>query len=276
MKKMDLNRITEISEWSERTLGLKPFAIVERNVSKIDKEYDKEKYSKLYTSYKKDKTASYDLRKYELFGEIKNATMYISKGDDLYQSNFDEVERMWERILYDEIKKEIKGVDAIVELGCGWGYNLSLLRRRMKNITLVGGDYSHNGVDLGNMIFKDRNIKLEKFDFYDSDWTIFDNYKNVIVFTSHSIEQIPNCTEVIKTMKKYSSKIKCIINFEPVTEIYTNSLMDCMRKKYAQLNDYNRNLMDNVIDENLIEVKKKVLGVNPFNPTTIVKWKCKL
>jgi hypothetical protein len=278
MKKIELNKITEISDWPERILGLKPFKTPIRNNSKIEEEYNKDKYAKLLDFYKKNNVNYYELRQYEFFKEVKNNTLYYSKDDEVFESDFDEVQKIWDKIFLEEILKEIENVDTIIELGCGWGYNLGILRKKIKELKIVGGEYSQNGVDLGNKLFEKENIKLQKFDYYEEKWdSLFENVENALVFTSHSIEQIPKFEKVFDNLKKHSNKIKTVIHFEPVIELYGNSLMDSLRKKYAEINDYNRDLISTLKRENIsiVEIKPKEFGINPFNPTSIVKWKWK-
>ena len=99
-----------------------------------------------------------------------------------------------------------------------------------------------------------------------------------LVYTSHSIEQIPELRsefldELIRKQPKY------VIHFEPCYgDQDSKSLIGLMRRKYIEVNDYNRNLIDLLSEyENrglikIISHKKNVFSDTPFNPPSIVVW----
>ena len=100
------------------------------------------------------------------------------------------------------------------------------------------------------------------------------------VFTSHSIEQLPSAEKFICHIKKYKKKINKIIHFEPLYQMHLKekNLINLLRRRYTELNDYNKDLWEllkNDKDIEIIESKINVLGFNPLNPTSIVVWQFK-
>jgi hypothetical protein len=57
--------------------------------------------------------------------------------------------------------------------------------------------------------------------------------------------------------------------------LYGDSLLGLMRRGYAELNDYNRNLLSTLgarTDIRLEVVGQNVLGLNPLHPISVARW----
>ena len=111
-------------------------------------------------------------------------------------------------------------------------------------IKVSGGEYTANGVKSAKLLAESSNVN--------GDFTLFDyNDPNsldfiqagALVYTSHSIEQIPELRsefldELIRKQPKY------VIHFEPCyRDQDSKRLIGLMRRKYIEVNDYNRNLL---------------------------------
>jgi hypothetical protein len=48
-----------------------------------------------------------------------------------------------------------------------------------------------------------------------------------------------------------------------------------MRRRYAELNDYNRDLLSQLQRRSyirILSIQTNVIGLNPLNPTSVIEW----
>lgn len=282
IKQITINELPEYSSWPARIFGLSDWKNVMRDISKVEKEYNKEKYGECLTLYD-------DATKKPSIGQIKKfeyrdfaGKVCVSLGKKLVVVKAEDALKEYYDMMLKTLLPEIKDGDAVLELGAGYGYNLDLLKKTCKkDCQFFGGEYSENAVVLGQKIFKDDKnpINIESFNFYDENYKIFDDIdRPIVLFTAHAIEQVPDISNMFKVLEKYKNKIKIVIHFEPVYELHDETLLGMMRKAYANAVDYSKNLMSEIkkhSDIKIISVKPDVFGYNPLNSTSIIKWKFK-
>lgn len=282
IKKIDVNEISKWSSWPARLLGLSEWNNIKRDASKIESEYDKDKYGKtlVFFNKSKKKPTMEALKQFEYHDY--RGTVCVSSKEKLLITKAEDALGEYYKILAREVLSEIKDGDAVVELGCGYGFNLDLLKKKSKkDIRFFGGEFSQNAVNLGQMYFKNvgSDIKLSQFDFYDKEYKLFENIDGpIVIFTAHAIEQIPDISNMFRALRKYKSKIRSVVHLEPTYELHDDSLLGLMRKRYAEVNDYSRNLigaLEDAGDVKVLSVQKNFFGLNPLNVSSIVKWKFK-
>lgn len=142
----------------------------------------------------------------------------------------------------------------------------------------IGGEYSHNAVTLSELLYSDcPNIKIQPFNWYDDTWDIFESLESeAVVFTRHSIEQLPQAKSALQTMAKYKAQIKRVVHLEPIYELFTqqSSTLAQMRQAYILMNDYNTDLLSTLTNMNvkIDMIQDDLMGGNPLNPTCVVQW----
>jgi len=142
----------------------------------------------------------------------------------------------------------LKTANAVVELGSGYGYNLVVLKERWPDHVYLGGEYSANAIELGNMIFGcDANVSIKYSNFYDLEWPILQDIQGpIVVFARQAIEQLPRARNVLPTIIKYRDKITDVIHLEPLYEMNDDTTLGLLRRAYAHLNDYNLDLLSTI------------------------------
>lgn len=283
MREITLNDFPKYSKWAARLLTLRKFPRQARTIERIDRDYDKNKYAKCLRYYLENpKRSIIDVKKFEFLGDlydkIHSLRICISKKDRLFLTSYDKVMEIWEKLLFNTFEGSLNGEEIIIELGCGYGYNLSLLAKEFPSKTFLGGEYSVNAVTLANKLFKmHKKISVTTFNYYDSKWNMLEKLdRKAVIFTSHSIEQLPIAKSVLKNFIKYKTKIKEVIHLEPTFELYNEStFLGMMRKKYTFMNDHNRDIISSLksLKVKFIRLEPCVFGRNPLNPTSIIKWK---
>ncbi len=280
MKKVDLNNLPLKSAWPARLLGLSPWTAPTRTEEKVDKEYDKDKYAKClayYTSEGMCKTPG-EIRAFE-GGASPTDTVWVSFGNDIYETSVGEMRAERLRIILDAMRSELAKCRSVVELGCGYGYNLWRLKEHFPDKMFVGGEYSRNAVELAAHLYKnDSRVRVVHFNFYDREsYRLLQGLEQPIaIMTVHAIEQLPSCSAVIDALAQYRDTISSVFHFEPLYELHDDTLLGMMRRRYCIVNDYNRDLLTELKRRPYIHIQDLQVdnfGMNPLNPSSIVHWK---
>lgn len=247
--------------WARRLLGLEPFS-KRRSEDEVTREYDREKYGKLAAvpaaTLEECKRAEFALAGLETTSELT-----VSFGEDLLRMSLDEA-----RFHYYRLIKEVVGrypAPRYCELGCGYGYNLSLLDGER-----YGGEFSANAVALGKKLGAD----VSAFNYYrPSDFDLI--RPDSTVFTVHSLEQIPDAAQVVDNFAAKRDRIRYVVHLEPTFVPSRRTLPGLIRNRYIELNDYNRNLLAVLHgrpDVEILEERHDVMGLNPLNSTNVICW----
>jgi hypothetical protein len=280
MRNLDLNELPSWSDWPSRLLGLEQFSQKHRTIEKIKSEYDEDKWKRcldLYLSSENELDAV-DLR-FSITNEpvdkeiaaVVDERLVIIKKNQLIDMLFD--------LLSTSIAPYLSDSDTIIELGSAFGTNLWALSKKFPDATYLGGDYSENAVELSKHLYgESSNISVSKLDFYQETYDALEKVTEpAIIFTSQAIEQLPSVEYVIDTLGKYRDKIHTVINLEPAYDLHDDSLMGLMRRRYLEINDYNRDLISQLekrsSDIEIMNIKKDIIGFVPFNSLTLVEWK---
>lgn len=284
MKEVSLNELSTYSPWVKRVLGVEKWNVPSRTVEKIDAEYDKTKWAKCLEIFEKSggKITPDELNWYEFSGfgdEIPNKKC-VSINEKLYLIPFNEARSLHFKMIREAMGPSIHDANVIVEFGCGYGYNLWMLKQAFPGKTYIGCEYSANAVRLASLLFKnDPDITVHQLDFYDTKYPLLERLDSAcVLFTVQAIEQLPSASHLIRTLSKYDDRIKDVFHFEPSNNLHKNTTLGLMRKKYMELNDYNQDLLNCLNDSKNIRIARcepDVLSINPFNAIGIIKWNFK-
>ncbi|TRZ52389.1 MAG: class I SAM-dependent methyltransferase [Dehalococcoidia bacterium] len=278
MRKIELDELPKYSPWVARLLNIDPFPKPERTIAKIDAEYDKDKFAKLLQFYEQNPGIGIEeLRSVEEDFLPPERELCVSQGNELFLMTAANVQRQDRQIILDSLLPYMTENRIVIELGCGYGYNLGVLTEAEPDHLFIGGDYSQNAVKLARKLFKDcPEANISKFNFYDQIWSIFDAVaERALVFTNHAIEQLPSAKSVMSILAKYREKIACVIHLEPVFEFNDpNTTLGLMRQSYTLINDYNKDLFTCLegMGVKMLKVEKDLFGPNPLNPTSLIVW----
>lgn len=274
---ISLNELPAHSPWPARLLGLEPWSATKRDSTKIEEEYAQGNYKRCLELFEQrgGNCSMDDLRSVE-FG-TSDQQVVISHGDELALSTLPGAYKEHYRLLERAVAPHVADGDMLVELGCGYGYNLALLKERLKKqVSLRGGEYAETGVTLGGKFFEDSDTRIEKFDFYSSTYSILeDTEAPLVIFTAHAIEQIPDISNMFDALSEHRAKIKAVVHIEPVYEFQGEGLLGLLRKRYIEVCDYNRNLYTQIESRADIQIdvcEKNIFGINGINPSSVILW----
>jgi len=277
---LPLSELPEWSPWPARLLGLEPWSIPVRTTKKIEQEYDLDKYGsclKFFQNSNRDDLTPESILNYQQ-GKDLTAPTCVSVGDELFTMPLGEALLHQDLLRLEALNDAMKKARVVVELGCGYGYNLWRLHQKFPDKLYVGGEYSKNAVKLASMLFKNNpTIKVQEFDFYTAHYGLLDSYKAsgpMVIFTAHAIEQLPSAVHVIKTLMPFGKMIQDIVLFEPIHELYDRSLLGLLCRRYTEVNDYNRDLLTclrRYSEIRIDDLQAHAFGLNPLHPTSTIR-----
>jgi hypothetical protein len=280
LNEIPLNDLPKWSGWPAKLIGIEDFAAVTRDLNKIHAEYSEDKWQSCADNFEKSNgTANaYDLRViyYDINSEKRRAAIVNGKLVDA--SNAD-VMAWYDEILTTAMADAVKSAKTIVELGCGMGHMLWVLRKVFPGLQYRGGDYADSAVALAASLYKSTpEISVSKFNFYAPDYDLIEKAEGpVVVFTSQALEQIPTSAGVVETLSKYKNKISRVFHMEPAYALYDDgSLLGQLRRRYIELNDYNRDLIPTLQsrkDVEILHLEPHIVGWNPFNSLALTEWR---
>jgi hypothetical protein len=275
---LSLDELPKFSRWPAILLGSAPFPKKQRTPEQILREYDQEKWGSVLRVMEQGDVAEKELA--ALQGINPNADVAFSRGSELFTAKLSAALAQNREIL----AKALSGFQAttLVELGSGLGDKLIFLGATLGARNLYGGEYTSSGVQCGRLLAKYRGVRarFEHFDYNDPK-TLAHVPEKALVFTSHSIEQIPELGDGFLEGLMRKDPV-AVVHFEPCHEDQDEStLIGLMRRRYAEINDYNRNLVGllrRFEKKGQIEIlrhEKNIFGISPLNPTSILVWKPK-
>jgi len=278
-REIPLAELPKWSPWPSRLLGLTEWKNQKRDVAKVDSEYDKDEYLRcLKFAQEKKSVTPEDVRSYEF--RLPRPPLCVSQKNKLYELPSGKILAADNAMLLDVLSPLMKDVDTVVELGCGYGFNLWELRKHFPDKKFLGGDYSANAAKLAGMLYKDcPNMTVETFNFYNDSFPMLERCapeSKVLIFTRHATEQLPSVKKIFETLTQYFDRIAIAAHMEVGFENYGDGLLDLLRKRYVAVNDYNQDIVGVIRQRSDIELIRNdpdEYGINPLNPSSVIVWK---
>jgi len=282
MKKIPLDELPRWSKWPARLLNQSEFAPAHRTAGKIEAEYNQDKYAKCLAEFHRlEGHASPEQIKQFEFGQPPDQLLCVAMQDELYITSLLEARNAYYRLLVESLGRRLPEARSVVELGAGYGFNLWTLKQRFPDTRFAGGEFSQNAVHLSSLLNARLPVaqqwSLASFNFYEQDsyrW-LGELPQPVIVFTSHAIEQCPSAALVLENLLGFRDRLIAVFHFEPVLELAGDTLLGLLRRRYAEANDYNRDLLTLIRGNPSIRlqaVRANVFGLNPLNATSVLEW----
>lgn len=249
-----------------------------RDRSAVAGEYEEDKYAQALAFAKSAgvNVAPFDVRMFE-FGHARGEDWCFSEGERLFRAPLADVQTRFDALFVNRLEDAARGCRSIVELGCGYGYHLYQASRAMPERVYLGGDIAPTALRLAELLYsRGVPIRVAEFDYYAEDYSLLDQVEGpILVFTYHSIEQIPAAAGILKALARKAASIARVLHFEPIYESHGESLLGRLRRAYADSVDYNRDLLG-LLKANpavkIARIEPNLYGINPLNPTTIIEW----
>jgi hypothetical protein len=277
---VEMNELPRFSPWPARLLGLSAWTPRQRNASLVTAEYG-EKWGALLDAFEKHRFSNLEDTISSLLKSHFPPNLLFHLGEQIYYSKSDKF--FWDFFYHkiaEVLREYVTPSDTLVELGCGWGRNLFFAMSSGLCKNAFGGEYTEEGIRLGELVAKTFRVPIEfaRFDYCNPCDEVLERMRGAVIFTHNSIEQIRNLPE--KTINALiDNEPKAVVHFEPVYEYRgEGSLLHCLWKRYTEVNDYNRDLLTvlrKLEQQGRLKIElEKVheLGLNAFNPGSFIVW----
>lgn len=280
MRAVPLRDLPSYSVWPARLLGQVPFPQKRKTRDAVYREYDTEKFGKYLAYLRRHPRTRIEKMKELERGVPLTQKICVSRGNNIYECSAREAARERDKSFLAALTPLMKQADTVIELGSGYGYNLALLKKKFPNHTYIGGEFSPRARTLAAALSNGK-WKTLPFDFYDKNNLFFKKIasERVLILTCHSVEMLPDAELFLKYLSRFKHQIVGVVQLEPVYELYKNTdLLDLMRKRYIELNGYNKNLLSCLKAHSDIQIEKvtvDLFGLNPLFPESLLVWKFK-
>lgn len=268
----------ELSRWSPwvgRLNGSEPFSTEPRTLKKIEREYNAEKYAAcLDFASAHPRTTPGDIKRAEL-GDL-GREICVSVGEELFSTTVGEAQRYGDAAFLAHIAPYMAEADVVCDLGCGYGYHLSLLRERFPGKRYIGGEYASRGVQIAAKLFPEGGVSVTQFDFTDPAFTLpVSKNDRAIIFTMYAIEQLPEGAGALARLAALKADTWRICHFEPVFGWCSETPLGKLRSAYTVANDYNRDLLPFLESRGIRidDIDKEYFGMNPLHPVSFLSWR---
>ncbi len=277
-----VNELPSWSSWPARLIGTETFKAVERNLEKIHSEYSLDKWQKCLDAFEASNGSMtpddlrrfyYDLSSTKLRASVKDGRLLAATNGD--------VMGWYDEKLTAAIAPFMASAKTLVELGSSFGHIMWMLRKSFPNVAFRGGDFADSAVALASKLYAlHPGVSVQKFDFYADRYDLLEQAEGpVVVITSQALEQVPKSAGVVEALSRYRGKIACVVHLEPAYSLYDDgTLLGLMRRRYIEVNDYNRDLIPTLQsrkDVEILRLEPHSVGWNPFNSLALVVWRFK-
>lgn len=230
----------------------------QRTHADVYREYNDEKYKRLSGATSLEEAVT-------LYrGPARDAV--FSRHGKFYSASTNEAYALRETLIVSSLYPLLDGVETVVELGAGFGQTLEVIRRAYPLFRYVAGEFSPTARTLGERVAQD--ITFVPFDFYDPEWSIFNDVKNALVLSFHAIEMVSDAKMVADKLKTYAPHIRAMSFFEPIYDEGDSPILEA-RRRYIEANDYCRNILQSFD----AEVERDFFGNNPLFPEANLVYK---
>jgi hypothetical protein len=275
-----LDDLPRYSAWPARLLGLEPWQPKRKTRDEVLREFDREKWGSLLDQAQRASTPP-TLEDVVLWSLEGIPPSLVSVGDRWEVLSAAESRTRYIEVVASELRKYAPA-SALLELGAGFGSVLFALARQepFSKMSICGGELTESGRALLALIAKGAGL----------DWTlglsdlgaarVLDVAvpEQAIVFTSYAVHYLQEVTgELFAALA--SLKPRVVVHFEPCFEhCDETSLLGLLRRRYIEVNDYNRNFVHALLAEErkgtlrVIEQRPAVFGGNPLLAASVLAW----
>lgn len=280
-RRVALDELPQHSPWPERLLGLSPFAVSEKTPAEVIREFGRDKWGET-------------LRRVEQAGSlVPMATVEsweFGDAEELLCSLGDEIgfvaQATARSSVLDVFATTIERyfpASALVELGAGYGHKILSLGSRpsFSDTTLIAGELTASGRSLMQLMANSSGMGLRIIQADLASRTISSEAlpADAVIFTSYAAHYVAEYTqEMLLALAQF--RPRAIVHFEPIYDhCRGGSLLGLMRRRYIEVNGYNRNLLPTIRSlaaDGRLEILEEipaVFGLNPLLPFSVIAWR---
>ncbi len=276
-----IDDFARFSPWPARLLGIEPWEQRRKTPEEILREYDEDKWGVMLERINQSPVplTIADAERWDMDLPFQSFTWH----DGVFQPmSFPEANAIYIRLVTDTLQACMPA-SAIAELGCGYG---KVVLRLLTNgafgaVPFYAAEYTQSGIDVTTKLAAAGGLPITMgwCDFNDPTLTNLAVPEGAVLYTSFATPYVPELQDAfIESL--IARRPKAVVHFEPCYEhCSTTSLLGMMRRRYLEVNDYNRNLMTvlrKFRDAGKIAIEREdpaVFGSNPLLSASVVVWR---
>lgn len=275
-----IDDLPAFSPWPARLLGLESWSARQKTPAEVTREYDRDKWGALLTRLRSSQSSPTveDVDRWSLEGAPPSL---CSIGNRIELMSATEARERYLQFVESALQRYLPA-SALVELGAGYGsVILRLARKRaFAGLPLLAGEYTTSGIELMRLLADAEELPIDvgRCDLGSERIIEFNAPEGALLFTSMAVHYIPRLTAAYITGLA-ALRPKVVVNVEPCYEhTDTATLTGALRRRYIELNDYNRNLVSLLREAeaagalHILEERSAVLGINPLLPVSVIAW----
>jgi hypothetical protein len=272
--------LPHFSPWPARLLGLEPWQPKRKTPAEVIREYEKEKWGPLLARVlRSEKPISpAEIEGWESQGRAPSLCSVATRMQLLTAMEARRRHITW----VAHVLRRYAPSPALIELGAGYGAVLFGVARklRLRHTQMFAGEFTKSGARLLRRLSETFGLPVTvgHCDFAAKPVTNIAVPPGGIVFTSYATHYVP---ELQRSFVAGIIRLRprAVIHFEPCYEhCARNTLTGLLRRRYIEVNDYNRNLVTLLHREQsrgqiqIREERPAVFGVNPLLPASLIVW----
>lgn len=308
LKTCSIDDLPKYSPWPARLLGLDPWTIREKTKDAVWREYNDEKWTPLLAQVQWMESEGH-LITVESIDKLflSDATtveprsfsfrdggehLVLMRRDSAWSMYLYTVSRCIAQCLSEiSLQRYFAGEpptikpSALVELGAGYGSVIfNLMQDRLRcgldpSTPILAAEFTDAGQELLRLLGKGYPRGIGWVDFTSEDFTDLSIPENAVIFTSGAAIYVPTLPDTF-VERLIALKPHLVLHFESAwPTLGSSDLLSLMRKRYLQINDYNRNLwplLGRFEKNNHIQIvaeRLNLFGMNPLLPYSLIAWR---
>lgn len=275
-----INDLPLYSPWPARLLGIEPWRQRSKTPENVLHEYDVEKWGKILSSISE---ASVPATLAEIdeqeFSAVPSLLAWVR--DEFRPMSYAEAHVLYMELV-ESVLREYVPASGIAELGSGYGTVILKLARSAEfaGVPFFAAEYTPSGREILRRLAEADGtaIDIGHCDFAVSPVTDLVLPPGAVIFTSFATPYVPELPDSF-VESLLALKPEVVVHFEPCYEHCDNSLFGLLRRRYIEVNDYNRNLctvLRTFEANNRITIEREepvVFGSNPLLSASILAWR---
>ena len=274
-----IDDLPEFSPWPARLLGLSPWRGRRKTAAEVTREYEGDKWGPMLSQLRlMSRPTLADANR--LYWAAQSRQL-ASIGPTLRPMSWPAIERRRVAMVAAAILP-LRDSSALVELGAGYGAIVLALARRaaFRGVPMFAGEYAPSGVELMDLLAAAEGIDLTtgRCDFRAPAPLDFDVPGGATLLTCGATLYVPTLragfVEGLRALQP-----RRVVHVEPAYEHHdAGTLLGAMRRRYVQLNDYNRNLVSLLRRSEqrgilrIVDERPAVFGPHALLPYSVIAW----
>jgi hypothetical protein len=278
VERRPLEDLSKYSPWPRRLLGLEGWSAKPKSPEEIEREFGREKWGALLARFEAAPHAM--LNEVDAWASGDAAPGLASVGSDLVLMTPAEAHRSYVDYIAAALEPHLPA-SGLVELGCGYGSVVLGLASKpeFRGIPLFAADYTTTGPNLASRIAGNEGIELcvGHCDLRSDPLTSLEVPAGAVIFTAYAAQYVETLSDGFVTgLSKLLPSV--VVHVEPLYEHCDESLLGLFRRRYIEVNGYNRNLLTNLHDHeasgslHIIRESGPAFGPNPLLAASVIAW----